>query len=736
METSENEAVKARDPLLDYLRRPSRRRLQAVVREHYELVWRVAHRVLGNDEDAADVSQDVFLRLLLHPPAAETIVSPKGYLSWCVVGRASTLRRSAERRRERERASLERLSRGGLATDDLDTLRVALESLPLELRQVIELRYLAEMPTREIAEVLSISERAVRLRAEKAREALRGRLAPIVCGVLAAGGPLLVEAVPPPPPGLLDGLVRISRMAVPLGTQAAAPGASAGLITGASIMSTKSLSVGAVISVLILWGLVRFLSTPGDVPAARAPSTGEDTRAVETAARLPGKAAAPVAALPAAGGAAPREASGDAGPVQAVSLEGKVTSASGEPIAGARVMALERKAWELALEGDLGESSGGPLSVVRTIAEKSRQAASRVPRARTAADGAYAFRGLAPGEYRVLAVHPEHLPRRDAWAVVEAESVTRADIVLEPARILAGKVLDDAGEPVAGAAVSARPTASAAAKGMGKLIAGILESTDGSFLLEVEPARTDASGLFSITGLEPVLQDIIALDERRGRGDSRGIPPGKTDCVIVLSRGMEVSGRVLMAAGGPVRGARITIGEPERSGALLNDESLLGADVDVLGERTRRGTTGEDGRFRILVFERGDLEIRVQAPRRLERVEAVRVERSGTDLGDLVLEEPSSISGVVLGPGDAPVEGARVSARENPAEGTRGEGRRKVPPIAASAETDRGGRFTLEGLSPGSHALEARAVSYPSTVIPEVQSGGAPIEIRLAQGLA
>src|SRR5688572_32499979 len=94
METSENEAVKARDPLLDYLRRPSRRRLQAVVREHYELVWRVAHRVLGNDEDAADVSQDVFLRLLLHPPAAETIVSPKGYLSWCVVGRASTLRRS------------------------------------------------------------------------------------------------------------------------------------------------------------------------------------------------------------------------------------------------------------------------------------------------------------------------------------------------------------------------------------------------------------------------------------------------------------------------------------------------------------------------------------------------------------------------------------------------------------------------------------------------------------------
>jgi hypothetical protein len=58
------------------------------------------------------------------------------------VGRASTLRRSAERRRDRERASLERLSRSGLETDDLDALRAALEALPLELRQVVELRAL------------------------------------------------------------------------------------------------------------------------------------------------------------------------------------------------------------------------------------------------------------------------------------------------------------------------------------------------------------------------------------------------------------------------------------------------------------------------------------------------------------------------------------------------------------------------------------------------------------------
>jgi RNA polymerase sigma-70 factor (ECF subfamily) len=71
------------------------------VREHYEFVWQVAYRILGNAEDAADVSQDVFLRLLTRPPGVDAVASPRGYLSWCVAGRASTLRRSAERRRER-----------------------------------------------------------------------------------------------------------------------------------------------------------------------------------------------------------------------------------------------------------------------------------------------------------------------------------------------------------------------------------------------------------------------------------------------------------------------------------------------------------------------------------------------------------------------------------------------------------------------------------------------------------
>jgi len=732
-------AMKPRDPFFDYLRRPSRRRLRAVVREHYEFVWQVAYRVLGNVEDAADVSQDVFLRLLARPPSADAVASPKGYLSWCVVGRANTLRRSAERRRERERVSLEKLARGGLETDDVEMLRAALEALPFELRQVVELRYLAEMPTREIADVLSISERAVRLRVEKAREMLKGRLTPLASGLLAAGGALTVEAAPPPPADLLEGLLRIAQMGAPLEAHAAGQSASVGVpsadlvltpgswnhwTTGTLLMNTKNLCAGAILSIVILCGFAYLLSpgTNGRVGSDLPARAG--TEGLETAARLRAKEPADDASLHLKDTAQPLVDAVEIGALQPISLEGRVTSTSGEPISGARVMALERRTWDDALRGERQEGDGGPLRLLRGISERSRRAAPRVPRVETAADGTYAFRRLTPGDYQVMAGHPDFLPRHDAWAIVEEGTAARADIALDRGQVLAGKVVDDAGEPAPGAAVRARPTAKRVAKGMGKLILSILENTEGNFLLEAAPVRTDAAGGFRLVSLEPVLQDIAAVDEQRGRGEARGVPPLKTDCVIVLSRGVEVAGRVLTPAGDPVAGAEAALEEPESNLSRLSDEDLIGADVDVLGETTRTATTNDDGRFRISAFERGDLEIRIRAPRYLERVDAVRVQRDRVDLGDFVLEEPLSILGVVLAPGGAPVERARVSARRGGA---------AFAPLS-SVDTDVRGRFVVEGLAAGSYTVDARAQGFPAAILDAVKSGGVPLTIHLEKG--
>ena len=86
------------DPLLNYLRRPSRRRLSKVIQAHYQFVWRTAYRLTGNDEDARDVSQDVFLKLLLKPPPVQRISSIRGFLACRAIGRVNHLRRAGERR--------------------------------------------------------------------------------------------------------------------------------------------------------------------------------------------------------------------------------------------------------------------------------------------------------------------------------------------------------------------------------------------------------------------------------------------------------------------------------------------------------------------------------------------------------------------------------------------------------------------------------------------------------------
>jgi DNA-directed RNA polymerase specialized sigma24 family protein len=84
----------------EYLKGPSARRLGRVVKALHGLVWATALRMTGNAQDAEDITQDVFLDLLLHPPPPESVASVRGYIVWKVLGRATNLRR-AERRREK-----------------------------------------------------------------------------------------------------------------------------------------------------------------------------------------------------------------------------------------------------------------------------------------------------------------------------------------------------------------------------------------------------------------------------------------------------------------------------------------------------------------------------------------------------------------------------------------------------------------------------------------------------------
>ena len=182
-----------------YVRRPTRRSLAKVVERFHVPLWNLALRLTGNETDASDLCQDLFLRLLLNPPDPDSIRSARGYL----LSRISTLsraqRRSAERRLERERRAMQEFPPGeDLGVEDSESLRLAVDELPDHIRVVIVLRYFAGLSNKEIATDTGRSERSVERDLHQARGRLRRRLGDPLLGFLPVIG--LTES---PPPGRL-----------------------------------------------------------------------------------------------------------------------------------------------------------------------------------------------------------------------------------------------------------------------------------------------------------------------------------------------------------------------------------------------------------------------------------------------------------------------------------------------------------------------------------------------------
>ena len=73
--------------------------LEKVFREHHILVYRAAYRVTGNAQDAEDVLQTVFMRLLRREGDAASVGSITAYLRRAAVNAALDLMRSRQRAR-------------------------------------------------------------------------------------------------------------------------------------------------------------------------------------------------------------------------------------------------------------------------------------------------------------------------------------------------------------------------------------------------------------------------------------------------------------------------------------------------------------------------------------------------------------------------------------------------------------------------------------------------------------
>ena len=162
--------------------------LEALVREHSRLVYRIAYAVLRSHHDAEDATQETFMRVLRYNSKLAAVDDPKTWLAriaWRVaVDRSKRRGRSKEIPLDDPQKPVEDLASSDVSAEQSIhelQLNAALEkmiaTLPEKLRQPLILSTIEEMSPREVAATLGINEAAVRSRVFRARQILKEKLA-------------------------------------------------------------------------------------------------------------------------------------------------------------------------------------------------------------------------------------------------------------------------------------------------------------------------------------------------------------------------------------------------------------------------------------------------------------------------------------------------------------------------------------------------------------------------------
>jgi RNA polymerase sigma-70 factor (ECF subfamily) len=152
-------------------------------------VWRLARRMTGNEEDARDATQEIFLRIWRGLPGFRGEAKLSTWVFQIAWNYLHLHRRRAGRQPPLAAASadlalaVERVpdrgpgpERHAAARGDLERVEEAIDRLPEQFRAVLWLRDGEGRSYEEVAEVLEVPIGTVRSRLSRARQALRREL--------------------------------------------------------------------------------------------------------------------------------------------------------------------------------------------------------------------------------------------------------------------------------------------------------------------------------------------------------------------------------------------------------------------------------------------------------------------------------------------------------------------------------------------------------------------------------
>lgn len=152
-----------------------------LVERFRQRVWHICFRLLGNEHDAGDAAQEVFVRLFLNRTKFEGRSKYSTWVHGIAVRTCLTIRRGRGRRQRRENVTsdetIESQAPGtqpqteGLSLD----LMQMLEILDEEDRALLILKYAENYSHEELAEMFNLSVSACKMRISRAREKIQER---------------------------------------------------------------------------------------------------------------------------------------------------------------------------------------------------------------------------------------------------------------------------------------------------------------------------------------------------------------------------------------------------------------------------------------------------------------------------------------------------------------------------------------------------------------------------------
>ncbi len=298
----------------------------------------------------------------------------------------------------------------------------------------------------------------------------------------------------------------------------------------------------------------------------------------------------------------------------------------------------------------------------------------------TGSDGIAPVANVPAGGYEIVARAPGYAPAR-TYARLAAGETDRIELALRPGAAVSGVVVDDAGAPVAGAAVLFASASDWSAAANPRFDAATSDAR-GRFRFDALPR-----GTFRFTArLAPSAPGTSGLVELDGRTERTGVE-------IRLAPGAAVAGRVVDGAGRAVPNATVRVAVAASSARF---------------ERPRETFADDSGAFELTGLPRKALN--VVALHETGNSEPVAVDMTDAERRDdleIVVDVTGAIAGIVVdGEGD-PIEGAQVVAFPDVRKGAELSGGAFRLFGLPTELTDAGGRFELRGLRGGPFALAA-----------------------------